>query len=150
MRESSLHHFPASDPRSGFGPSAKSLFRDILAASPYGSGFWPSHSTPRARKLLAMSILRTTAKKNEETSPRCKSSLDRGYPWRSVDRRQQEGVVITILGAVAGDLADVVDGVGVDQHPTGVGRDEGIQILHAPGRGPDHGMRGVVKQVAVA
>jgi len=51
--------------------------------------------------------------------------------------------------AVAGDLAGGVDGVGIDQHPAGVGGDEIVQVLHAAGRGPQHGMGGVVRDVSV-
>lgn len=46
-------------------------------------------------------------------------------------RRQEEGVVVSSLHAVAHDLADIVDGVGVDERPTGAGGDEGVEIFHA-------------------
>jgi len=40
-------------------------------------------------------------------------------------------VVVSSLHAVAHDLADIVDGVGVDERPTGAGGDEGVEIFHA-------------------
>jgi hypothetical protein len=64
MRESSSNPFAASDPRSGSTHNANPLFQNILAVSPCGSRFWPDIPLPRARKPLAMSILRTTPKKN--------------------------------------------------------------------------------------
>ncbi len=51
--------------------------------------------------------------------------------------------------AIADDLSDVVDGVGVDERPSGVGGDQGVEILHAAARSPDHGVGRVVRQVAV-
>lgn len=52
-------------------------------------------------------------------------------PTCLVHWREHEGVVVTVLAAVAGDLADIVDRVGVDQGPTGFGGDQRIQVTHS-------------------
>src|ERR1700691_6687459 len=77
MRESSLHQFPASNLASGPGPSAKSLFQNILAVNPYSSRFCPDLPIPSGRKPLAISILQIGAKKNEEISPKPSPALVR-------------------------------------------------------------------------
>ena len=39
-------------------------------------------------------------------------------------------MIAAILAAITCNLADSVDGVSVDQDPTGVGRNQGVQVLH--------------------
>ena len=59
-------------------------------------------------------------------------------------------MVVAALGSVAGDLAQGVNGIGVNQHPAGVGGDPIVQVLHAAGGCPEHGMRGIVPYISVA
>src|SRR5579872_2735723 len=63
---------------------------------------------------------------------------------------EHEGVVISAFDAVAGDLTNVIDGVGVDEDPSGVGRDKRVQILHASRRGPAYCADAAVREVAIA
>jgi len=58
-------------------------------------------------------------------------------------------VVVAAFCAVAGDLAGGVDGVGIDQHPAGVGGDEIVQVLHAPRSRSTACVGGVVRDVSV-
>src|SRR4029077_21186478 len=63
--------------------------------------------------------------------------------------RQQESVVETVVCAVSCNLPHVVDGIGIDQHPAGAGRNEWVQVLCAAG-GPNGGVSGVIGKIAVA
>src|SRR5215471_5906178 len=56
--------------------------------------------------------------------PGSRSSIAAGL----VHRREDKGMVVTVSAAVAGDLADVVDRVRVDQRPSRVLRDQGVQV----------------------
>jgi len=55
-----------STAKSCYKSEAKSLFRNILAATPCGSRFCPDPPYPRARKLFAMKILDKRIEKNIE------------------------------------------------------------------------------------
>lgn len=59
-------------------------------------------------------------------------------------------MVVTVFAAVAGDLADVVNGIRVDQCPTGFGGDQRVQITHPVGGSPDHGVRRIIRDIPVA
>ncbi len=90
MREGSTNKFSTTDPLSdGSGSEAKSLFRNILAVSHYGSGFCPGSAISNASKFLEMNILGKRIEKNIETYPR----LD--LPWSqrtpSCGRRNSRG-----------------------------------------------------------
>ena len=58
-------------------------------------------------------------------------------------------MVVTVSAAVAGDLADVVDRVRVDQRPSRVLRDQGVQILRSFRGCPNCGVGSVIGEVAV-
>ena len=59
-------------------------------------------------------------------------------------------MVVAALDSVARDLARGVNGIGVNHRPSGVGGDQIVQVLHAAGRCPDHGVRGIVPDKSVA
>jgi len=63
MRESSPNNLSATDPKTASQTEGNSLFRNILAVSPCGSGFYPDPAISPARKLLRMSILDGSKKK---------------------------------------------------------------------------------------
>jgi hypothetical protein len=63
MRESSPNNFSTSGPLSGSHSQAKSLFRNILAVSPYGSRFCPDPTRPLAHNFLRMNTLDNRQKK---------------------------------------------------------------------------------------
>jgi hypothetical protein len=69
MRESSLNNFPTADPRTAWQSEGKSLFRNILAASPCESRFCPDLAIPMTHKSLRMNILGTRSKKNSTGKP---------------------------------------------------------------------------------
>ena len=58
-------------------------------------------------------------------------------------------MVVAALDSLAGDLARGVNGIGVNQRPSGVGGDQIVQVLHAAGRCPVHGVRGIVPDKSV-
>jgi len=62
MHEGSTNNFITGDKF-----EAKSLFENILAVSPCGSGFCPDPPRSRARKFLGIRILGKVTKKNIET-----------------------------------------------------------------------------------
>lgn len=66
MRDSSPNTFFTTDPLSGFRSEAKSLFRNILHVTPYGSGFCLGSALSRPRKFLEMNILGKRIEKNIE------------------------------------------------------------------------------------
>ena len=67
-----------------------------------------------------------------------------------VHRREHKGVVVPLPAAVASNLADVVDRIRVDQGPSRVLWDQGVQVLHSFGGCPHQGVGGVIGDVAVA
>ena len=89
MREGSINKFSNTDPLSGSRSEAKSLFRNILAVSHYGSGFCPGSAISNASKFLQMNILGKRIEKNIERYPQ----LD--LPWSqrtpSCGRRNSRG-----------------------------------------------------------
>ena len=54
-----------------------------------------------------------------------------------IHRGEDEGMVVTAYAAVAGDLADVVDCIRVDQSLSRVLWDQRVQVLHSFGGCPD-------------
>jgi hypothetical protein len=63
MRESSPNNLPTIDPRKGSQSGAKSLSRNILPASSFGSRFYPPPVRSTTRNLLRMNILGDGKKK---------------------------------------------------------------------------------------
>ena len=64
MRESSLNQFTKNAPPSGLKTGAKSLFRNILAISPYSSRFCADRLISTNANSNEMKILRRYSKKN--------------------------------------------------------------------------------------
>ena len=66
MREGSPIQVSTTNTANGLQPDAKSLFRNILATSPYGSRFYEDPSRSLRCKLLRINILANSTKKYGE------------------------------------------------------------------------------------
>jgi hypothetical protein len=67
MRAGSPNQFSTTDPLSSSQPEHKSLFRNILAVSPYTSIFYPYPARPAPSNFLRMNILGIRRGKNIES-----------------------------------------------------------------------------------
>src|ERR1039457_5648823 len=150
MHEGSTNRFSASGSAPRPCVDAKSLFRNILPRKSLRLKILArSPPTPRPQTLRNEYFTETREKNVAGISPSTRLPLIEGHLGCSVHRCQQKRVVGSALRSVASDLSGIVNGIGVDQHPAGVRRNQRIQVLHPSRGGPDRGMRRVVRQVAV-
>ena len=100
MREGSSHKLgtvPALDGSQGAQGEAKSLFRNILPASPSGSRFWPHYPISQSRKSFRTSILADRSRKIIRTDipalpSRCQQNLTRECRFAVSSHHSSRGV----------------------------------------------------------